>query len=567
MRPSFVWPRLLLVSLTMAGCATTAEQRPNRLSLWKPQKPAANATKEPSTSTGDVASKSSNPFRKDSAAKSATDAAKSTAETKTETAKTEAISTVPQNRPKAETVSATNTSDKDSAASGTAAKPAGVFGPETLRLIDAELADATPEERAYWYDQLKKVDPAVIPQILQARRLTAQVVEQQKTAKHDFADDAAPSRTAFSGDSSLRPTAGEGTRFPSAVSNALGQQTADAKSDVNHAIYESDNRSPKNAVVQLNHEPPAANANGKRPFAVTRLPDGAAAGAESAATTTNASHSRNPLTRFLPMGTTGGVTQAAANSPSGVSLLPPSVIESADAQTQLDSLVSLIEAEVAQLQPGTTEATQTTYIRRHVELRMLYLMANHPERALTAIPAIDPADQEFWQQLLWAMANYFDAEHIPAAKDRASQAVTQLTTAAQRLREKADLEIRNLAFCREIAYFGNIVRFPRDEFRPGDSALVYAEIDNFKSELTVDGQYRTLLRSTLEILSPSGEVRWHKEFPATEDLCLSQRRDYFHNYQFTIPDRLPLGPHVLKLTVFDELSGKIVSQSMNFVVR
>jgi len=273
------------------------------------------------------------------------------------------------------------------------------------------------------------------------------------------------------------------------------------------------------------------------------------------------------LARFLPRGVPGSTAQLSANSPSSVSLMPPHDSPGTSDRGGLDQLISDIEADMANWQPGTTEEEQTLYIQRHVYLRLLYLMADHPERALTAIPGVDPADQEFWQQMLWSMTNYFDTQHIPAAKDRASQAVAQLETASLRLREHATLELRNMAFCRQINYFGNFERFPRDEFHPGQEALLYAEIENFKSELTVDGQYRTLLKSTIEIVSPSGEVRWQKDFPATEDLCNSHRQDYFHNYQFSIPERLPLGPHKLKLTVIDELSGKIASQSINFLVR
>jgi hypothetical protein len=247
--------------------------------------------------------------------------------------------------------------------------------------------------------------------------------------------------------------------------------------------------------------------------------------------------------------------------------MPPSGSQAASDRGGLDQLISEIEADMTHWQPGATEEEQTLYIQRHVYLRLLYLMADHPERALTAIPGVDPADQEFWQQMLWSMTNYFDTQHIPAAKDRASQAVAQLETATLRLREQATLELRNMAFCRQIELYGNFERFPRDEFHPGQEVRLYAEIDNFKSELTVDGQYRTVLKSAIEILSPSGEVRWQKEFPATEDLCNNHRRDYFHNYEFLIPERLPLGPHKLKLTVVDELSGKIVSQSINFMVR
>jgi hypothetical protein len=543
-------PRVLLLLCLagpLAGCAATGLQPGSRLSLWKPAKPA----EEPIAKSQDE-----NPFRKTAAATSSADSdAKPAADAKVETAKADAPKP-PTEKPPAKVETASATKDAGEKPKNPPTNRTGVFGPETLRLIDAELADAAPAERAYWYDQLKKVDPAVIPQILQARRLTAQIAERQNGPESQ--SDGTTGDNPFAA-----PGRAGGEDYPSnapGVRDAMERRLSDAKGGIDATQYQVDRLPPSTPVSQWNT--PAENVASK--YAVTRVDPGESS---QAAATPASGPSRNPLTRFLPMGGSLGVTQTSANSPSGVSLLPPTEVEPRGVKASLDQLISLMEAEVAQLQPGETEAAQTEYIRRHVHLRMLYLMADHPERALTAIPGIDAADQEFWQQSLWAVANYFDVEHIPAAKDRAGQTVAQLATATQRLREKADLEIRNLAFCREITYFGNIVRFPRDEFRPGDSALVYAEIENFKSELTVDGQNRTLLRSTLEILSPSGEVRWHKEFSATEDLCLNQRRDYFHNYSFVIPDRLPLGPHVLKLTVFDELSGKMVSQSLNFVVR
>jgi hypothetical protein len=236
-------------------------------------------------------------------------------------------------------------------------------------------------------------------------------------------------------------------------------------------------------------------------------------------------------------------------------------------QSDLDRLIGIVEQDVARVAVPTTAEGRHAQLRQQLYLRMLYLMANRPERALTAIPGLDPVDQEFCQQVLWGLANYLDVEHMPRSADRAGQAISQLNTAVRRLREVADLEIRSVGFCQRILDFGIYERFPRDEFSPGQEVLVYAEIDNYRSDPTLDGRYRTVLRSTLEILSPTGEVRWKRDFPATEDLCRAPRRDYFHNYQFAIPDKLPLGPHRLKLTIFDELSGKMSSYTANVVVK
>ena len=238
-------------------------------------------------------------------------------------------------------------------------------------------------------------------------------------------------------------------------------------------------------------------------------------------------------------------------------------------EPELQRLVARAEADVVQLQLAAepSEVEKRHYIESHVYLRMLYLMSGREERALTAIPGIDAADQEFWQQTLWAVANYFDADGIPESGDRAAQTIAQLRTAILRLQESARLELRNVTFCHKISSFGTYERFDRDEFSPGQPVLVYAEVANFKSEPAVDGQFRTLLKSTVEIYTPAGELVERMAFPATEDLCRSYRRDYFHSYEFTIPQRIALGPHTVKLIIEDQLSRKTAEYTLNFSVR
>ena len=252
---------------------------------------------------------------------------------------------------------------------------------------------------------------------------------------------------------------------------------------------------------------------------------------------------------------------------------PPDQNVLTDTQPQdalLQQLIALTESRLAQASTDSAESGDMVQrIEDHVHLRMLYLVAGQHERALEAIPVIDPADQEFWQQMFWAMSNYFDTKGIPDRSDRASQTVAQLKTAVNRLEENARLELRNVNFCHKITSYGNYSKFDRDEFAPGQPALVYAEVENFKSEPASDGQYRTVLKSTVEFYKagPNGDLVDQIAFPSTVDLCRNHRRDYFHSYEIAIPQKISLGPHVLKLTVEDELSQKIATYSVNFVVK
>lgn len=235
---------------------------------------------------------------------------------------------------------------------------------------------------------------------------------------------------------------------------------------------------------------------------------------------------------------------------------------------ELQRLIALAADEAARTSPGSNDGEPRGYVEKQVYLRMLYLMAGQPERAFEPIYGIDPADQEFWLQLMWGIASYFDPA-IADPNDRATQTVGQLRTAVEKLQEKAKLELRNVTFCHKIDSFGNYERFPRDEFSPGQPVLVYAEVRNFKSEQAADNQFRTILRSTVDIhkVGPSGDLIESIPFQPTEDLCRNHRRDYFHSYEFTVPQRISLGPHVMKLTIEDQLSRKIATYSLNFTVK
>ena len=126
---------------------------------------------------------------------------------------------------------------------------------------------------------------------------------------------------------------------------------------------------------------------------------------------------------------------------------------------------------------------------------------------MQAIPGLEASEQEFWQQLLWSVSNYFDAAAMPNRSDRFTQTVEQLRTAVARLQGDANLQLRNVAFCHKIVSFGNFERFERDEYSPGQLVLLYAEIANFKSApQPSDGLYKTQIKSTIEIQTdlPSG---------------------------------------------------------------
>ncbi len=277
----------------------------------------------------------------------------------------------------------------------------------------------------------------------------------------------------------------------------------------------------------------------------------------------------SPLVKTPDSKNSSPVQQASQNEPSRALTTPKStmVLPSLPWQADLEQLISRVERGLASTKPETAGNGQAEYLRKHAHLRLLYLMAQRQEEALTAIPGVETYEQEYWQQLIWAMSNSLDTVQFPEVTDRAAQTVPPLAAALRQMREQSALSIKNMTFCRKISYFGNYDRFPRNEFTPGHEVLLYTEIENFISAPTVDGEYRTSLKSLIEITDSKGKIVWTKSFPSTEDFCRNPRRDYFHNYQFYIPEDLSTGAYALKLTIVDELSRKRVSNSLNFVLK
>ncbi len=392
------------------------------------------------------------------------------------------------------------------------------FDPATMMLIETEFKDATPDERRLWYEELRQVSPEMVPRIIRMRRL----------AKQHSDKNAEPPAT--------KPS-------PTTESSAELPVIAEAPNPISGNDLQGMN--PWDRDAQLPNQP-------------RTLEPG------DTLTVAGGHDANTPVT---PASHTGPV--AAPEMPSDDEL--NSVPENPDQQYReaLEELIALAEKRIQQERTDGSPDDLEAYTREHAYLRMLYLMADRRERSLEAIPDLPPAEQEFWQKLFWGLSNYFDSTGIPNRSDRATHTVSQIADAAERLRERANLEIRNVTFSTGIHGFGIYDRFERDEFRPGQPVLVYAELRNFLSELTTEGTYKTVLKSTIEIHRAGSNpgLVVEQAYPPTEDYCRTRRHDYFHSYKINIPSELTVGPYLLKLIVEDQLNRKVATYTINFTVK
>jgi hypothetical protein len=226
-----------------------------------------------------------------------------------------------------------------------------------------------------------------------------------------------------------------------------------------------------------------------------------------------------------------------------------------------------LAAAIEGLESQTREpAHDADSIARHAYLRMLYLAAGRRDDALRPIAGITAAQQDYWSKQLYALSAYLDSERIADPSRRAADAVAHLSQAAAKLGELGPLVVKNLTFCTEVNSYGVFKRFEHDEFKPGQQALLYAEVENFRSDETADG-FHTALQSSYQILDSQGRRVAQDDFPLTEERCQNRRRDYFIRYFLSLPPQIYEGRYTLELTIEDTLGRKIGQSTIEFTVK
>lgn len=397
---------------------------------------------------------------------------------------------------------------------------------------------------------LQKTDPSLWPLLVQSFKASLAYQKKQQQNANAIpgavaSDDEAPRGPAVAHQGPRNRSAGNTTRDPSnrvADTHASAPSTPPQIASPNPAEVRS---LPPNVppLVQPASTPTA-------PYPNTLLP--------------NAAAQQEPATAPLPPAESLG--SQSKNVPSNfqqVKYEQPLADAPSSNKTVDESLAAAIAALEAQTQEPPKNADE---VSRHARLRMLYLTAGRRDDALRPIPGISAAQQDFWSKQVFGLATLLDTERTPDAAKRAAEARQHLTHATSRLGELGTLVVRNLNFCTEVFSYGGFTRFEKNEFHPNQQVLLYAEVENFKSEETAKG-FHTSLRSSYQIIDSQGHRVAADDFPVTEEHCQNQRHDYFLRYFLFLPERIYDGKYTLQLTIEDTKSQKIGQSSIEFTIK
>jgi hypothetical protein len=121
-------------------------------------------------------------------------------------------------------------------------------------------------------------------------------------------------------------------------------------------------------------------------------------------------------------------------------------------------------------------------------------------------------------------------------------------------------------FCDQINGFGNVNSLPTSDFNPGQRVLVYAEVQNFRSELVAEGHYRSEFAALIQFMKEGDdEVSETIRLPQILDQCDVERTDYFHSFELTLPALE--GAYVVRIRLRDQLSLQTTESQLKFNIR
>jgi hypothetical protein len=399
------------------------------------------------------------------------------------------------------------------------------------------LGDVNPEVQKRLLEDLRQSDPALWPLMTQQIRATL-AYQKQQAAK-------------MAGASSRAPATQRAAANPAVQGNAPPnnppQQAAGAANLQPAQMAQASGPAPQSSgapIAAVAAAPPPSSATMSAPGNPTDIP--AAANQPSAVRPSNV------------------VRQASFEQPAPESnaAKQPVATQAASEGDWNASLTAAITALESQTREPAHDAESTA---RHARLRMLYLAAGRRDEALRPIPGIPPSQQDYWSKQFFALGAYLDSQGIADPSRRAAEAASHLSQAAASLGQLGPLAVKNLNFCTEVVSYGVYKSFEQSEFKPGQQVLLYAEVENFKSEETSDG-FHTALQSSYQILDSQGRRVAHDDFALTEEHCQNRRRDYFIRYFLTLPAMIYDGRYTLELTIEDTLGNKIGQSTIEFTV-
>jgi len=198
------------------------------------------------------------------------------------------------------------------------------------------------------------------------------------------------------------------------------------------------------------------------------------------------------------------------------------------------------------------------------DYQLLRLVRDEPTPDLANVSQLSSEDRDLLLALMDGLSNFRDAVRNDG-NVMLNRKIRPLLEMTDRLRSQAQLSIPTVAFCSQVLSYGVYSPMPSSRFPAGrnNDLIVYCEVANFTSIQGNDAIWRTRLRQEMVLYTNTGLAVWPAKSNADVflDQSRNRRHDFFISRLVRLPSSLAPGKYVLKITLLDEQSNRIVEAS------
>jgi len=270
----------------------------------------------------------------------------------------------------------------------------------------------------------------------------------------------------------------------------------------------------------------------------------------------------------------GSESQVMGNSGVSLSHETPAVVPRRKRDAAVSSKAADEAVTAAAAAPADSDSLSAQLERRakdfpeditaQVDDQLLKLLRDEPVPDAQSLSRLQPEDRELLGALMDSLTNFRNAirqDHNMLFTNK----IRPLAELSDRLRGQAELAIPTVALCTAVRTFGSYDPIDPPRFVAGAThqAVVYCEVENFRSEITERGQYETRLSQDIVLYTESsGLPVWSDRKTSCVDTSRRRRHDFFLRKIIALPANLTIGRYLLKVTIEDEQARRIAENTI-----
>ena len=199
-------------------------------------------------------------------------------------------------------------------------------------------------------------------------------------------------------------------------------------------------------------------------------------------------------------------------------------------------------------------------LRGQVHQHLLWAIAGDAEKARRPLQFATRDQQEVCTRFVDAVLALADMSG-GRPTDELTAILSPLVDLKESLAHLAELQVPSMEICRAVRGFGQYdTMTPRFVAGRDNEFVLYAEIRDFVSERTDDGQYKSVFGMKVAILNRAGDVVHELAAPEMVDQCRARRSDCFVSPLIRLPKSLSPGEYVVKATISDKIGRKVAER-------